>query len=150
MVRKYSDNIVRLGNAMELNSHAVTVRNPMDRDKKTGLVLVQPSLDYNMTPLANALGKSVAVATHQLDAKDPTRQPYADAIIKNAQELSTAFDKTAPGVERTAEQKAADQKAAIDANMKQFKDICKAANLDADKMLAEPAKGQKEDEQQFE
>ena len=133
------DAVVRMGNAMELNAHAITVRNPYDRDQRTGMVLVQPTLDYKMTPYANALGKSVAVATHQMDAD----KAYNPEILKNADALSVAFDGPDAGVEKTAEQKAADQQAAIQANAAQFKAICDAVKMDYQSTL-EPKDANKE------
>lgn len=137
------EGVVRLGNAMELNSRAVTVRNPYDRDQKTGMVLVQPALDYKMTPYANALGKSVAVATHQMDAD----KAYNPEILKNADALSVAFD--GPEGPDGPEAKAAAQQAAIQANAAQFKAICKAVKLDYETTLNPKDAGKEVPEEQM-
>lgn len=119
---------VSLGNQMSLNSRAVTVRNPENREAKTGLVLVQPGMDFTMTPYADKLGMSVGSAMHGLMDGTTPESLYSKEMLDAASALSTALD--TPSLDREA---------AIAANKAQFQAICEANGLDASKKLEAPA-----------
>ena len=120
---------VSLGNQMSLNSRAVTVRNPQDRNLKTGLVLVQPGMDFTSTPYADKLGMSVGSAMHGLLDGTTPESLYSKEMLDAASKLSVAFDTPSlPQVE------------AVKANQAQFDAICKKTGKDPVETLKAPAK----------
>lgn len=119
---------VSLGNQMSLNSRAVTVRNPGDRNQKTGLVLVQPGMDYTMTPYADKLGMSVGSAMHGLLDGTTPESLYSKEMLEATSALSTHFD--TPSLP---------QAEAIKANDAQFKAICEATGKNYAETIKAPA-----------
>lgn len=118
---------VAIGNQMNLNAHAVTVRNPENRDAKTSLVVVQPGMDYVMTPYADKLGASVGVAMHGLAEGTQPKDLFREDMMAATDALSRAFD----GEEITAE-------VAIAKNKEQFEAIAKGIGSSYDDMIKEP------------
>lgn len=88
--------VVAMGNSMSMKAHMTSARDPMDPSQPTRLALMQPVMDYTMTPYFSGLGISVASAMDGLPDGTSPEDFYSKEMMAAAYELSTAFDDTPP------------------------------------------------------
>lgn len=127
--------VVLMGNAMRMNARAVTARNPHDNTRATGLMLVQPGMEYVMTPCADKLDRSVGSALGGLLEGVSPEDVFDKDLMKTAYELSIAFDDDSPPPPPGPQFEPAPLEEGDEEEADQFKAICEAFDIDHDLAL---------------